>query len=64
MYIHEDAFTLGKEPDKYETGKLLIHLLHSSFNFHLVVCLTTGPKPLPKQAFYLEKQVNVNFNIK
>lgn len=31
MYIHEDAFTSGKEPDKYKTGNIqvLIHLLHS-----------------------------------
>jgi hypothetical protein len=29
--IHEDAFTSGKEPDKYKTGNLqvLMHLLHS-----------------------------------
>jgi hypothetical protein len=30
-----------------------LHHQNRSFSFHLVVCLTTGPKPLPKRALHI-----------
>ena len=55
----EDAFSRCVYHERYRKNTLpyiFLSFIHSFF-IHLVVCLTTGPKPLPKRAFHIVRSI-------
>jgi hypothetical protein len=48
-------FIMYLMPEDGQTDRNMRHVFHSFIHsfIHLVVCLTTGPKPLPKRALHI-----------
>ena len=71
MFIATGMLTLFRpEPDCSETSTIILYFfpqgkprLHECKSFiHLVVCLTTGPKPLPNPALHTVRSRASSFN--